>query len=134
MSQLDIHGMIDDEVRYMADQQTNQWQINPHVMLLKETNDFDDLRREKKILVVLFTVKWDSTSKLARQSFHQLAGSLVTLEHLHLLDIDCYDWTEICEREMIHEWPTLVVEDRQGNTHRYSGSTDPHQILLFVAR
>lgn len=127
--------MIDDEVRYLADYQANQWQIYPNVIFLKKTQDFDQFDKNDTTFVVLFTVKWDSTSKLARQSFHQLAESLLaSLKYVHMIDIDCYDWTEICEREKIYEWPTLMVKDQRGNKHIYSGSTDPKQILLFIVR
>lgn len=123
--------MIDDEVRHLADR-FEEIEINPKVIFLKAERDYRLISQESPQRAVLFTVKWDSTSKLARRTFHQIAARLP--ESIALMDIDCFDWTDICHEGNIVEWPTLMVTGKEGKTNVYRGSTDADEMALFLFR
>ncbi|CAF1311812.1 unnamed protein product [Rotaria sordida] len=126
-----IYGMFDDEVRYIADAY-DEIEIDPNVLFLKNQEDY--YRSQEKHLknAILFTVKWDSTSKLARKTFHQLA--LYLHNYLSMIDIDCFDWTDICNEENIFEWPTLILTENKTIMKIYQGSTDKNEMALALFR
>ncbi|UJR22535.1 hypothetical protein I4U23_025584 [Adineta vaga] len=125
------YGMIDDEVRYLADS-FNEIEPNPNVIFLKTQNDYFQIRKTSPKTAVLFTVKWDSTSKLARRTFHHLALHLHT--YLPMIDIDCFDWTDLCHEENILQWPTLILTENIPESKRYQGSTNEQEMGLTLFR
>ncbi|CAF2983319.1 unnamed protein product, partial [Rotaria sp. Silwood2] len=125
------YGMIDDEVRYIADAY-NEIEINPNVLFLKNPKDYHHIQEKHSKTAILFTVKWDSSSKLARNTFHQLALNLHN--YLSMIDIDCFDWTDICNEENIIEWPTLVLIENEKIIKTYQGSTDKNEMALALFR
>ena len=123
--------MFDDEVRHLADH-VEEIEIHPRVIFLNTERDYRLLSQERSPRAVLYTVKWDSTSKLARRAFHQIASRLP--ESVALADVDCFDWTDLCQEEKIIEWPTLIVTDEGGARNVYRGSTDEDEMALFLFR
>ena len=115
--------MFDDEVRSITDSYP-EFKINPNI-------HFEDYQNYEKS-AILFTVKWDSTSKLARRTFHQL-GSYLT-NYLSMIDIDCFDWTDICQRENITQWPTLILRENETMKRIYQGSTNRDEMGLALFR
>ncbi|CAF4093443.1 unnamed protein product, partial [Adineta steineri] len=69
-----MYGMFDDEVRYISETCCNEIETNPNVHFLKTSNDYYTYREKYPKSAILFTVKWDSTSKLARKTFHNLSS------------------------------------------------------------
>ncbi|CAF1145737.1 unnamed protein product [Rotaria sordida] len=126
-----IHGMFDDEVRYIADAY-DEIEIDPNVLFLKNQEDYYHNQEKHLKNAILFTVKWDSTSKLARKTFHQLA--LYLHNYLSMIDIDCFDWTDICNEENIFEWPTLILTENKTIMKIYQGSTDKNEMALALFR
>jgi hypothetical protein len=126
-----MHGMVDDEVRHLADQ-LDEIEPNPHMLFLKTENDYHHIRRMHPKSAVLFTVRWDATSKLARRTWHHLASQLHP--YVTMVDIDCFDWTELCDVEHIIEWPTLVFHDQTTARKIYQGSTDEQEMALALLR
>ncbi|CAF3767554.1 unnamed protein product [Rotaria sp. Silwood1] len=125
------YGMIDDEVRYIADSY-NEIEINSNVIFLKNQEDYHHIQEKYSKTAILFTVKWDSTSKLARKTFHEIA--LYLHNYLSMIDIDCFDWTDICNEENIFEWPTLILIENKTIKKIYQGSTDKNEMTLALFR
>jgi hypothetical protein len=128
---IDEYGMFDDEVRYLAEG-VDEVQVDARVAFLTTPDDYQRLRQTHAHVAVLFTVKWDPTSKLARRAFHQIAAAGLT-DLLTLIDVDCFDWTEICDREAIFEWPTLLLFEK-GTGTMYEGSTNADEMASFLIR
>ncbi|CAF3678870.1 unnamed protein product, partial [Rotaria sordida] len=126
-----IYGMFDDEVRYIADAY-DEIEIDPNVLFLKNQEDYYHSQEKHLKNAILFTVKWDSTSKLARKTFHQSA--LYLHNYLSMIDIDCFDWTDICNEENIFEWPTLILTENKTIMKIYQGSTDKNEMALALFR
>jgi hypothetical protein len=126
-----MYGMFDDEVRHIADTYT-EFEINPNILFLKTAEDYHHLRQKYPKSAILFTVRWDSTSKLARKTFHQLASHLIN--YLPMIDVDCFDWTDICNAENIVQWPTLILTENETMTKVYQGSTNEDEIALTLFR
>ena len=125
--------MFDDEVRHLAER-VDDVQADARVAFLTTSNDYQRLRQTHAHVAVLFTVKWDPTSKLARRAFHQIATAGLT-DLLTLVDVDCFDWTEICDREAIFEWPTLRLFVKEGEeVYEYEGSTNADEMTSFLVR
>ncbi|CAF3652742.1 unnamed protein product [Adineta steineri] len=126
-----MYGMFDDEVRYISENCCSEIEINPNVHFLKTSNDYYTYREKYPKSAILFTVKWDSTSKLARKTFHSLSSRLNN--YLPMIDIDCFDWTDICNDENIYQWPTLSLTDLTTNKI-YQGSTNENEMALNLFR
>jgi len=123
--------MFDDEVRYISDRY-NEIEINPNVIFLKTNEDYHHLRQKYPQSAILFTVKWDSTSKLARRTFHRIASRLI--DHIPMIDIDCFDWTDVCNEENVIEWPTLMLTESETTMKMYQGSTNENEMTLALFR
>ena len=123
--------MFDDEVRHIADTYP-ELEVNPNIHFLKKPDDYQNFRQKYPKSAILFTVKWDSTSKLARRSFHQLGSDLIN--YLSMIDIDCFDWTDICNQENILQWPTLVLTENETTVKIYEGSTNKDEMGLALFR
>ncbi|CAF1047082.1 unnamed protein product [Adineta ricciae] len=126
-----MYGMIDDEVRYLADS-LNEIEVNPKVRFLQTEDDYYRIRRTFPKAAILFTIRWDSTSKLARRTFHRLAWHLHT--YLPMVEIDCFDWTDLCEKESIIQWPTLILAENLTESKTYRGSTNEQEMKLKLFR
>ncbi|CAF1177421.1 unnamed protein product [Adineta ricciae] len=125
-----MYGMIDDEVRYLADS-LNEIELNPKVRFLETEDDYYRIRRTFPKAAILFTIRWDSTSKLARRTFHRLAWHLHT--YLPMIEIDCFDWTDLCDKENIIQWPTLILAENLTESKTYRGSTNEQEMKLKFA-
>ena len=123
--------MVDDEVRYLADG-LNEIELNPKVRFLETEDEYYRIRRTFPKLAILFTVRWDSASKLARWTFHRLAWHLHT--YLPMVEIDCFDWTDLCEKENIIQWPTLILAESLTESKTYRGSTNEQEMKLKLFR
>jgi hypothetical protein len=124
--------MLDDEVRYAADHSSYDIELDSRVILIKNRKDYLALDEHYPIRVILFTVKWDSTSKLARRTFHRLPSRWT--ESIAMIDIDCFDWTDLCHEQNIIQWPTLLIINKDKQTNLYHGSTDEDEMALFIFR
>ncbi|CAF3620235.1 unnamed protein product [Rotaria socialis] len=125
------YGMFDDEVRRLADAIGNI-KIDPSVFFLKDHDDYHRFQGNHSNTAVLFTVRWDSTSKLARKTFHEIAPQLN--QFISMMDIDCFDWTDLCDEENIFEWPTLLLIENKIVKKIYEGSTDKNEMTLALFR
>lgn len=123
--------MFDDEVRHLADRY-EEIEINPNVIFLKSSKDYQDILQKHSKTAVLFNVKWDATSHLARRTFHIIPSYLNN--YLIMLDIDCFDWTDVCREENMIEWPTLAFVENGKIIKTYQGSTDKHEMALALFR
>ena len=129
--QIDMYGMFDDEVRLIADSY-NEIEINPNILFLNNQNDYNRIQQKSVKIAILFNVKWDSTSKLARRTFHSL-GSYLN-DYILMIDIDCFDWTDVCNKENIVEYPTLAFTESNTIVKTYQGSTDENEMGLALFR
>ncbi|CAF1304021.1 unnamed protein product [Rotaria magnacalcarata] len=125
------YGMFDDEVRHLADAIKNI-KIDPSVFFLKDHDDYHRFLGNHSNTAILFTVRWDSTSKLARKTFHEIAPQLK--KFISMIDIDCFDWTDLCDEENIFEWPTLLLIENKIRKKIYVGSTDKNEMALALFR
>ncbi|CAF2129326.1 unnamed protein product [Rotaria magnacalcarata] len=125
------YGMFDDEVRHLADAIKNI-KIDPSVFFLKDHDDYHRFLGNHSNTAILFTVRWDSTSKLARKTFHEIAPQLN--KFISMIDIDCFDWTDLCDEENIFEWPTLLLIENKIRKKIYVGSTDKNEMALALFR
>jgi hypothetical protein len=123
--------MFDDEVRDRVDTM-DELEVNSHVISLEKQDEYHHLRNKYPKSAILFTVRWDSTSKLARRTFHRLASRLT--DYLPMINIDCFDWTDVCNQENIIEWPTLILTDGETRITIYQGSTDEDEMGLILFR
>ncbi|CAF3772960.1 unnamed protein product [Rotaria magnacalcarata] len=128
---IDDYGMFDDEVRHLADAIKNI-KIDPSVFFLKDHDDYHRFLGNHSNTAILFTVRWDSTSKLARKTFHEIAPQLK--KFISMIDIDCFDWTDLCDEENIFEWPTLLLIENKIRKKIYVGSTDKNEMALALFR
>ncbi|CAF3934661.1 unnamed protein product [Rotaria magnacalcarata] len=128
---IDDYGMFDDEVRHLADAIKNI-KIDPSVFFLKDHDDYHRFLGNHSNTAILFTVRWDSTSKLARKTFHEIAPQLN--KFISMIDIDCFDWTDLCDEENIFEWPTLLLIENKIRKKIYVGSTDKNEMALALFR
>lgn len=122
---VDEFGMFDDDVRYIADSFEHVI-ISPNVLFLKNQDDYHRIQESNSKLAILFTVRWDSTSKLARKTFHEIASYMNN--YITMLDIDCFDWTTLCSEENILEWPILILSENKTKRKIYKGSTDKSEM------
>jgi hypothetical protein len=128
---IDEYGMFDDEVRYLADR-IGEIETHSSVIILQNHDDYHRIREQYRKRAVLFTVRWDGTSKLARQSFHRLASRMI--DHLPMINIDCFDWIDVCNEEKILEWPTLILIENETMSSIYRGSTDEYEMASALFR
>jgi hypothetical protein len=51
-----------------------------------------------------------------------------------MIDIDCFDWTDVCNEENIIEWPTLMLTESETTMKMYQGSTNENEMTLALFR
>lgn len=127
----DVHGMFDDELRNYVDR-LDPIDIDTDVVFLKAIDDYRSIDLDQTPVVILFSLKWDSTSFLARRAFHQVAKSLKNF--VKFVDIDCFDWTELCEEEKLVEWPQMFVIKRDKTKVWYRGTSNVDELSKFLFR
>lgn len=97
---------------------------------------FDVLKQGNDLLVVDFFQPWDARSKAFLQPYVDAATSLGGLDvgdfAIKLARVNCFDWSDVCEKNNITMYPTIKMFRKGSDDIIYNGPLDSGHLTKAV--
>ncbi|XP_078380854.1 uncharacterized protein LOC144663697 isoform X2 [Oculina patagonica] len=97
---------------------------------------FDVIKNENDLLVVDFFQPWDSRCKAFLQPYVDAATHLSNLDvgdfAIKLARVNCFDWTDVCQKNNITVYPTIKMFRKGSDEVIYNGPLDSDHLSKAV--
>lgn len=97
---------------------------------------FDAVRNDNNLLVVDFFQPWDARCKACLQPFVDAAAILGGLDvgsfTIKLARVNCFDWSDVCQRNNITTYPTIKLFCKGIDEIVYNGPLDSNHLTKAV--
>lgn len=97
---------------------------------------FDVIKNENDLLVVNFFQPWDARCKSFMQPFVDAADHLSNLDvgdfAIKLARVNCFDWTDVCQKNNITVYPTIKMFRKGSDEIIYNGPLDSDHLSKAV--
>lgn len=97
---------------------------------------FDAVRKDNDLLVVDFFQPWDARCKAFSHPFVETAASIGGLDvgsfAVKLAHVNCFDWTDVCQRNNVTVYPTVKMFRKGFGEIVYDGPLDSNHLTKAV--
>lgn len=97
---------------------------------------FDVIKNENDLLVVNFYQPWDARCKAFLQPYVDAADHLSNLDvgdfAIKLARVNCFDWTDVCQKNNITVYPTIKMFRKGSDEIIYNGPLDSDHLSKAV--
>ncbi|KAL8611039.1 hypothetical protein ACOMHN_042655 [Nucella lapillus] len=127
---------IDDMVVQVAFQQRQPITNIPDIPALTDKT-FPTTTRNNKLTVVLFYLQFDAQGMVFLNPYQEAGRKLASLKggdsSAHpLARMNCFDWTDVCEKENISTYPVVYIYRQGGQREQYRGALDTDALVRTV--
>ncbi|KAJ7390629.1 cell redox homeostasis [Desmophyllum pertusum] len=145
---LDSNEETEEDSGILPDEETEDDEVSATVLKAKPAvvaeslvptltdKTFDVIKKENDVLVVDFYQPWDARCKAFLQPYVDAAAHLSNLDvgefSIKLARVNCFDWTDVCQRNNITVYPTIKMFRKGSDEVIYKGPLDSDHLAKAV--
>lgn len=127
---------IDDMVVQVAFQQRTSFDAMPDVPALTDKT-FPTTTQNNPLTVVLFYLQFDAQGMVFLQPFQEAGRKLAAMKgddpSAHpLARVNCFDWTDVCQKQNITTYPIIYIYRKGGQREQYRQALDTDVLVRTV--
>uniref|UniRef100_UPI00398EABB4 thioredoxin domain-containing protein 16 n=1 Tax=Pristiophorus japonicus TaxID=55135 RepID=UPI00398EABB4 len=129
--EMDFIGIQDDEVAEAI--YRDRWrELDVDLVPALTDSSFPASLAATPHVVVLFYTAWDAVSMAFLQSYAEVATRLADMKDLVLARVNCGDWTDVCSKENVTQFPAVKIYIQGENPLLYTGMLGTQSLLKFI--